>query len=129
MGSCFHQALSRWALLRDEGETGWKIALAIVVPVLGRDRHLHAWLQHGERCLMVVDGTPMQRDAYYEFMGVERDTVRLVNPRHLLRNLRGSINRNTISDLLNLSGLPWTSNELGGIVPVSVESSAFLKRG
>ena len=116
MGNCFHMSLSGWALLRDGGETGWKVALGIVCPKLNGDRHIHAWLQHGERVRFATDGTECDRAQYYEWMGVERASVRLVNPRKLLRSAK-KIDRDTIDALLKLSGLRWVATEQGGIVP------------
>ena len=113
LGTCFHQALSRWAHLRAAGDTRWWVAVAVVNT---EDRHIHAWLESGDD-VVTRDGHMMNRETYHEFLNVERDTLRLLNPRDILRKLRKTIDRDAVDALLVLWGLPYTVNEQGGVMP------------
>lgn len=117
MGSCFHQALHRWALLRQQGES-FKIALGIV-RANERDphRHIHAWLQRGNTVISAVTGDWVERFAFYDFVGIEPGTVHLVNPRSIMRERDGVIDRETVRALLDSSGLRWRVSDDGGILP------------
>lgn len=124
MSACFHQTLSRWAHLRAEGDTRWWVAVGVVNPTINGvpDRHLHAWLESGDECI-TANGFAMNRDRYHHFMDVERHTVRLLNPRGILRKLRNKIDRTTVDALLKLWGLPYTVNDQGGIIPADKEQA------
>lgn len=119
MGSCFHQALHRWALLRQQGEI-YKVAIGVVM-ANERDpqRHLHAWLATGysKTVISAVSGECVLRATFYEFVGIERPTVRLVNPRSIMRARDGIIDRETIEALLNASGIRWMTGPGGGVIP------------
>lgn len=117
MGSCFHQALHRWALMRASGEV-YKIAIGIVAATEKEPRHLHAWLQRSDDEFVVsaVTGERAPRSGFYRFVGIERSTVRLVNPRAIMRARDGVIDSETVTALLNESGIPWHTVN-GGILP------------
>lgn len=116
MGSCFHQALHRWALLRQQGDI-YKIAIGVVAANdLDPHRHLHAWLQRDDIVISAVSGDMQYREAFYHFVGVERGSVSFVNPRKIMRDRRGAIDRGTIVALLNAAGIPWRVVN-GGVLP------------
>lgn len=117
LGSCFHQALHRWADLRAEGEI-YKVAIGIVAANGSEPRHLHAWLQRPDDSFVIsaVTGDRAPRAGFYRFLGIERDTIRLVNPRSIMRSRGGVIDGETVTALLNESGLPWHVVN-GGVLP------------
>jgi hypothetical protein len=117
LGSCFHRALHRWALLRQEGRTA-KVAIGVVAAnELDDHRHLHAWLQDGDAVMSAVTGEMYDRATFYHRVGVERRTVALVNPRSIMRATKGIIDRETVRALLDASGIAWRTNEQGGVLP------------
>jgi hypothetical protein len=118
MGSCFHRALHRWADQRTTGDI-WKIAIGIVEgDEDGKPhRHLHAWLQRQRQVMSAVDGSLYFRETFYHRVGVDRRSVRLVNPRSIMRARDGVIDRDTVGALLDASGIKWTTVN-GGVLPV-----------
>lgn len=63
-GSCFHQALHRWALLHANGEQHFKIAVGIVrANPYDLKRHLHAWLEREQIVISAVSGESFERFA------------------------------------------------------------------
>lgn len=117
-GSCFHQALHRWALLHQQGEHGFKVAVGVVgVSAFCLERHYHAWLERGPVVISAVSGASSERVAFYREVGVDPATVHLVNPRSVLRRSKWRIDRDTVHQLLEASGVKWRE-ERGGVLPV-----------
>jgi len=117
MGTCFHQSLHRWADLRQQGET-FKVAIGIVAAsAADPERHLHAWLQRGHVVIASSTGERVARSKFYSFVGIERATVVLVNPRSIMRARKGCIDGETVRMLLDESGIAWRKNERGGVIP------------
>lgn len=115
MGSCFHQSLHRWALRRQEGDS-WKLAIGVASNETDPTPHLHAWLQQGEVVMAASDGYTWNRLQFYRFVGIDRATVRLVNPRSIMRATKGVIDTATVDLLLNASGIKWRVVD-GGVLP------------
>jgi hypothetical protein len=118
LGSCFHQALHRWALLHAHGEHGYRIAIGVVgKSAFCLERHLHAWLENGAEVVSAVSGKRFPRLLFYRRAGIEPDSVRLVKPRAIIRKHRGYIDSDTVISLLNAAQIPWREDR-GGIIPV-----------
>jgi len=114
LGSCFHRALSAWAMLQRENSAhGWKIGVGVILNK-ERERCIHAWLERGGLVISAVSGDLYDRDWFYLRCEVERDTVRLVNPRKILRAHR--INRASVQWLLDAWGGHYRVEPGGGVV-------------
>lgn len=117
MGSCFHQALHRWALLHANGEHGFRIALGVVRPNLyDLKRHLHAWIERDGIVISAVTGESFEALTFYRTVGIEAFSIARVNPRSILRSARWVIDRDTVTALLNASGISWQVVN-GGVLP------------
>jgi hypothetical protein len=115
MQSCFHQAFSRWALFSSHGEHGWRIAVGIVRGGMEGTDNVHAWLQDGARVVSAVTGEAFDRAGFYRAVGVDARTVRLINPRKILRRAK-AIDRDAVKALLDAWGGRYTTTPTGGIV-------------
>lgn len=117
MGTCFHQALHRWAIARRHGSV-WKIAIGIAASEADPLPHLHAWLEivGFDKVMASSTGTICNKGEFYDFVGIDKRSVRLVNPRRVMRAAKGAINKRTIEALLNESGIRWRSVD-GGVLP------------
>ena len=116
LGTCFHQALDRWTALREIGVYDFKVAVGIVRSTAENPgRHVHAWLESGELVMSAVNGAGFHRLPFYEFVGIEPDTVRRVNPRSLLRARGGVIDREPVRLLLEEAGIAYKVID-GGIM-------------
>lgn len=113
-GGCFHAALHAWLVHREQG---WRVAIGVArASYITPYRHLHAWLEREDMCMSVVTGDEQPLFKFYDFVDIERDSVRLVNPRRMLR--RHGISRECISALLNAWGEGKWCIVKGGVVPV-----------
>jgi len=120
MGTCFHRALTRWTHMQIEDSThGWRVAVGLVNPptpgskmeeavravggtISQGVRHVHCWMERGDEVISAVSGKFYERDFFYLIVNVERDSVRLVNPRKIIR--KHGITRDAVEALLEAWG-------------------------
>lgn len=118
LGTCFHQALNRWALLREsrspEGH-GWRVAIGVVRGGIEGTDNVHAWLERGPQVISAATGAPYTRARFYQVCGIDPATVRLINPKNLLRRHK-QIDRYVVHELLETWGGRYRVTEHGGVV-------------
>lgn len=116
LGSCFHQALTRWGHLHARGAShGWRIAVGIVRDGIQGTDNVHAWLEHDRSVISAVSGELHERDTFYRQVGIDKRTVRRVNPRSILRQAK-AIDRHAVKALLDEWGGRYRVLDTGGIV-------------
>ena len=118
MGSCFHQALSRWAQFHQHGAKGWRIGIGVIPEGIDshtgeQSRNVHAWLERGETVVSAISGDWWRREVFYKEVGIDPATVKLVNPRKIVR--KGIIDKHSVGHLLDLWGGRWKLNDHRGV--------------
>lgn len=114
-GNCFLRALEGWTRLRAD-KNGWRVAIGVAgANVINSKRHLHAWLEcEGERrCLSAVTLQWFEREAFYASLAIDQNTVRLINPRRIVR--RHGIDSEAVRALLDAWGEWYVAD--GAVLP------------
>ena len=111
-------ALSRWAQFRRSGAEGWRIGVGVVPEGIcsatgEQTRNVHAWLERGEEIVSAITGDRWTREVFYREVGIDAATVKLVNPRKIVR--AGQISKESVKHLLDLWGGRWKLNDHRGV--------------